>query len=56
MILPASLVRNEILHLQVVVFNYLDTDLSNIRVYLSKTDDFKVIYHQYVYMRISHFY
>lgn len=42
MILPPSLVRGEILHLQVVVYNYFDHDLKNVLVVLSKTDDFKV--------------
>lgn len=40
MILPVSLVRGEILHLRVIVFNYYDNDLTNVKVTLSKTNDF----------------
>ena len=40
MILPASLVRGEILHLRVVVFNYFDVDLINVTVILNKTNNF----------------
>jgi CD109 antigen len=42
MILPPSLVRGEILHLQVIVYNYFDRDLSNVKVKLLQTSDFKV--------------
>jgi CD109 antigen len=40
MILPPSLIRGEVLELQGVVYNYLDTDLFNITVFFLKTNDF----------------
>lgn len=41
MILPASLIRGELLVLQVVVRNYLDADLKNVLVTFAKNSDFK---------------
>jgi CD109 antigen len=41
MVLPKFLIRGEILILQVIVYNYLNVDLNNVLVTLSKTNDFK---------------
>lgn len=38
------MIRDEVLHLQVVVYNYMDQDLTNVEVTLQQSNDFLILF------------